>query len=406
MRPLNLDIAALVVNSKNHGYDAVERVKISSQRIADLLKREAGSKDHGYLVLETCSRFEIYLSGSEDPLSSLLQRLRRGISDLTSIDPKIYRGRDLLIHMLRVLSGAESLAPLEMDVVNQARGSLSKALSEGSLDKHLHALFREAIEASIDIRRSLGVSGSIGIPEVAVMVAKEILGPLARRRIAIIGTGEVARRIASALRSDGVKAASVVGRTLSGAETVARIFPDGRIHTPSEIPRVISGNDLVFLATSAREPIVSSKDVRDNGEGLFIDLGNPRNMDLGARDLLGDRYLWLDSLEKISRKILGELYRKLEDLDSLIQSSMWRLEARLILENMRLGINSYARLLEGIRRSEVERAVTALRLDQRQREVLDMVTSSIVNKALGALAEILENQATHGSFSGGWERDR
>jgi len=402
VRHMDLGIAAIAINNREHGYQDVESVKRTDTKILGLLKRErSSSPGFGYLILETCSRFEIYLSGSEERLNDLLIDLRRGIRGLVSIDPKIYSDRDLLNHMLKVLSGAESLAPFEIDIVNQAKVSISKALSEGSLDKHLNAVFREAIEASIDIRRSLDIDGSIGIPEVAVMAAKDILGSLSSKRTTIIGTGEVAKRIAYMLRNEGVSTASIVGRSYQSAEAIARIFPSGKAYSINEISKAINGSNLVFLATSARDPIVGIEDIEASKDGIFIDLGNPRNVDPGARDLLGDRYIWLEDLEVFSRKILSDLYERLEDLDKIIQPYLRRLEARLVLENIRLGLDNYARLLENIRRGEVERAVSAFKLDQRQKEVLDLVTSSILNKALGVLASLVEDRIARRSFTDG-----
>ncbi len=402
MRILGLGIAAIAINNKIHGYQGVERVKIIANKIEDLLRvKRSGLEDLGYLVLETCSRFEIYLSGYEESIKDLSQDLRAGVAELASIDPKIYSGGELLTHMLKVLSGGESPAPFEIDIVNQARASIAKAFSQRSLDKHLQKIFKEAIEISISIRRSLGISGSIGIPEVAVSAAKEILGPLPGKRITVFGTGEVARRIAGALKNEGVRSASIVGRTYSRAQALAGIFPDGRIYTAIDASRALDKSDLVFLATSSREPIVRARDVDRSGGALFIDLSNPRNVDLDAREQLGDRYIWLDSLENISKKILRDLYEKLRDLDNEIQRHVARLETMLILENIKLELSSYARLLESIRRGEVERAVSILKLDQGQREVLEIVTTSIVNKALGALGEFLEDQILRRSFTNG-----
>ncbi|MEM4750093.1 MAG: NAD(P)-binding domain-containing protein [Sulfolobales archaeon] len=397
---MDLEIAAVAVNNKEHGYKDVERVKKAGVKILDLLKRKrSSSPGAGYLILETCSRFEIYLSGSEERINNLLIDLRRDIKNLASIDPKIYSDRDLLNHMLKVFSGAESLAPFENDIVNQAKISISKALSEGSLDKHLNAVFREAIEASIDIRRSLGIDGSIGIPEIAVMAAKDILGTLSSKKAAIIGTGEVARRIANMLKSEKVDTTSIVGRSYQSAEAIAKIFPSGKAYLINEISKAISESDLIFLATSARDPVIGVEDIKIGKDAIFIDLGNPRNVDPGAKDILGDRYIWLEELEVFSRKILPDLYERLKDLDRVIQPYLKRLETRLVLENIRLELNDYARLLENIRRREVERAVSAFKLDQRQREILDLVTSSILNKVLGTIASFAEDRITRRSFT-------
>ncbi|MEM1649516.1 MAG: hypothetical protein QXX47_01395, partial [Sulfolobales archaeon] len=163
--------------------------------------------------------------------------------------------------------------------------------------------------------------------------------------------------------------------------------------------KAISESDLIFLATSARDPVIGVEDIKIGKDAIFIDLGNPRNVDPGAKDILGDRYIWLEELEVFSRKILPDLYERLKDLDRVIQPYLKRLETRLVLENIRLELNDYARLLENIRRREVERAVSAFKLDQRQREILDLVTSSILNKVLGTIASFAEDRITRRSFT-------
>lgn len=381
------EFIGLGFTARSHGYGAVEKAKMAEDRVLEVLSRAGPGVS--YFVMSTCSRLEVILGGPRDSLDGVFETVKKILEDHVSSEPSVYKGYGLVDHVLRVFSGMESPALFEIDIANQARASLKASLSRGSVDKALYAFIREAIDLSIDLRKSLGVDGSIGIPELSVMAVREAIGDLGGLRISIVGTGEVGRRVASYLKGLGLDSIMIVGRSRSSAESLAKMLGLSRAYSLEELGSAIGASDLLFLATSSREPIVGRHHI-DGWGGVVVDLGMPRNMDPSLIPDLGGSYMWLEDLEILSKKILKDLYSLLPKAEELLRIYSGRLQSVFIIERIREALREYARFYEEIRRREVERAVEKLGLGERDREILDLVTSSIMNKALGALGSIVE----------------
>jgi len=233
-----------------------------------------------------------------------------------------------------------------------------------------------------------------------VLAAKHMLGSLEGVRAAVIGTGEVGGRIARHLAAYGVSDSAIVGRNLGRAEEVAKLFPRGKVYTLERVEEAVAGRDLVFIATSSAKPILDRRVVHNIG-GYVIDVSIPRNTDLEAIKALGHRYIWMEDLEEMSHKILPNLYRVLEDFETVLRVYVERIYRRYVVEKLRGDLAGFARLYESIRRSEIERAVAKLHLGERERELLDLVTGSIMNKVIGVLGNMLEDNLPRGGDRGG-----
>lgn len=381
------EFIGLGFTARSHGYWAVERAKMAENRVLGTLSR--AGPGISYFVLSTCSRLEAILGGPRDSLDGVFDAVRKTLKDHVSSEPSVYKGYGLVDHVLRVFSGMESPALFEIDVASQAKASLRDSLSRGSVNKALYVFIREAIDLSIDLRRSLGLDGSIGIPELSVMAVREALGDLDGLRISIVGTGEVGRRVASYLKRLGLNSISIIGRSRTSAESLAKLLGLSSAYSLEELGSVIGASDLLFLATSSRDPIVGRHHI-DGWEGVIVDLGMPRNTDPSLIPDLQGSYMWLEDLEILSTKILADLYSLLPKAEELLRIYSGRLQSIFIIERIREALRDYARLYEEIRRREIDRAIEKLGLGERDREILDLVTSSIMNKALGALGSIVE----------------
>ncbi len=109
----------------------------------------------------------------------------------------------------------------------------------------------------------------------------------------------------------------------------------------------------------------------------------------------------MEDLEEMSHKILPNLYRALKDFEAVLEVYVERLYRRYIVEKLREDLRSFARLYESIRRSEIERAVTKLGLGEKEKELLDLVTGSIMKKVIGILGNMLEDNLSRGGDHGG-----
>jgi glutamyl-tRNA reductase len=109
----------------------------------------------------------------------------------------------------------------------------------------------------------------------------------------------------------------------------------------------------------------------------------------------------MEDLEEMSHKILPNLYRALEDFEAVLRVYVERLYRRYVVEKLREDLGGFARIYESIRRSEIERAVARLHQGERERELLDLVTGSIMKKVIGVLGNMLEDNLPRDGDRGG-----
>lgn len=386
------EILGISVSAKAHGFEVVERAKRSLDPRESLAR--SGSSVRG-LVLSTCSRHEVYLTGTEDEIENVAREISDKILTRTGAEPKILRGYRLAEHLVRVLSGAESPAPFELDISRQAERALREAISRGATDKSLYRLFSRSIGTGIEIRRRLGISGDVGIPELSVKIASEMLGGLKGLRVLVTGTGEVGKRILGALSREGVSEVTVVGRSLERAERASKIFEKAAPASVESLKPLLEKSDLAFLALSSPEPVVRARQIGTEGHGpeILVDLGMPRNVDTEASRILGKRYLWLEDLARASPKIVPQLWAKVREFEEILWDHVVEIAELIVLERVTASLDLYARSAETIRRAEIARAVKAFGLDEKAGSVLDLVTASISNKILGLLRSSISPRA-------------
>ena len=160
-------------------------------------------------VISTCNRTEIYAT-SHDPVaaeSAVLGLLaaRAGIRP-TELADAIYSPRncDAARQLYRVTAGLESMIVGEAEVQGQVKRAFELAQSAGATGPMLNRLFAAALQTGKRVRTETAIgAGGASVPSVAVDLARDLLGDLSERHVAIIGAGETSELTARALREHG-----------------------------------------------------------------------------------------------------------------------------------------------------------------------------------------------------------
>jgi glutamyl-tRNA reductase len=117
----------------------------------------------------------------------------------------------------------------------------------------------------------------------------------------VLGAGEVADGVLRALEAESCGSVLVLGRSAERAEILAgdRSAAWGGWES---LPEALARADVVFAATAAPEPVVSSPalvaalHLRPDRPLVVLDLALPRNVDPAGRDVPGIRLFDLDDL--------------------------------------------------------------------------------------------------------------
>jgi len=264
------------------------------------------------LVLATCKRTEFVLWANDATLAanSVLRLLSSAYSLQLCEWEHFYRllGEDALIHVFRVASGLDSIVSGDPEAVVHLQQAWQEAQKANCTGRYLDSVLQKAFSVSDSIRQHSDVEQpGISIASVAVETAKEIFDSLENRQIVLIGAGRMGELAAGFLANQGAKSIRVLDRVFERALELAQKV--GGTAVPCEdLLEEIANADLVIGCAAVAGPLINEQQaqriVRQRKGKLLciIDVGLPRNVAAGIRDLDG---VFLYDLDDI-RKTIGQ----------------------------------------------------------------------------------------------------
>ena len=158
----------------------------------------------GCVLLSTCNRTELYLSGSAETPWRLLCR-GAGVPEAEMEAYFTTRcGMDAARHLMEVSCGLHSQILGEDQIITQVRRAMELAQEAKTADPMLSALFRGAVTAGKRARTEVSVSrGSPSMGSRCRDLLIRALGSLEEKKILVIGNGQMGRLAAQLLREAG-----------------------------------------------------------------------------------------------------------------------------------------------------------------------------------------------------------
>ncbi|MFN8639231.1 MAG: glutamyl-tRNA reductase [Dehalococcoidia bacterium] len=374
--------------------DVREQLAIAAESVPAVL--EALTERLGpAVVLATCNRTEVYLSGACD-----IDVLIEVLGDVTGVDREAARTHfrvlhdlDAARHLFEVAAGIDSMILGEPEILGQVRSAYAAATGAESDDAVLARLFHVAIRVGRRARVETGISRhAVSLSSVAVHEALAHHPDVTRTRVLVLGAGEAGRAAASAMVDRGVADVTVLNRTLANAEALAADL-GGVARTFDELVPALGEADVVVAATSAATHVVTRADLEAalrirhervaSGPLLVFDIAMPRDFEAAARHCDGVTYRDLDDLQAVSEAngaFRGEEVagvRALVDLD-VERFAAWWSQLRVLPT-----ISTITERAEAMRIAQVERTMQALAGDGPElRGQLDALTKSLVRQLL------------------------
>ena len=279
-----------------------ERLVLPGDEVTAWLERERDA-GRSLVLISTCNRLELYWWGDHDQEAGLQSMAReRGLR----LDPRtLYRkdGLPALHHLFLVAAGLDSQVLGEHEVAGQVRQAHEQARALGTTTWELDAAFAGALAAGRRVRRETALGRHPdSVASASVAHAKRCAGgSFAGRHVVVLGAGEVADGVLRALEAESCGSVLVLGRSAERTEILAgdRSAAWGGWES---LPEALARADVVFAATAAPEPVVSSPalvaalHLRPDRPLVVLDLALPRNVDPAGRDVPGIRLFDLDDL--------------------------------------------------------------------------------------------------------------
>jgi glutamyl-tRNA reductase len=311
------ELLALGVSHKTAPVALRERVALTDRATREFLTRALQTRDvHEVAAISTCNRTEVYAVVG-DPVraeSTLLGMLadHAGIRP-TELADVIYSPRncDAARQLYRVTAGLESMIVGEAEVQGQVKRAYETALEAGATGPLTNRLFRAALHTGKRVRSETAIAARrLSVSSVAVDLAREALGDLARRRVVIIGAGETGELTAEALAGQGVSTVFVANRRVARARSMAERF-GGSVAGFDDLPRELQRADIVVSSTASPHAIVGREELelvmgaRGGRSLLLIDIAVPRDVDPGCAAIPNVTLYDIDDLQAVVARNLS-----------------------------------------------------------------------------------------------------
>jgi glutamyl-tRNA reductase len=380
------------------------------------------------VLVSTCNRVELYACVDENAPSKrhvffdLLKEASRHIRRRAGFEQKqlvdftreliedvtyFYEGDEAIRHLCRVSCGLDSMVLGETQILGQINEAYQNARDAGLAGPVMARVFHAAHQAGKKARTRTDISSNASsVSSAAVALAKQHVGDLAEKDVAVVGLGEMGQLTFKVLCARGACHLRIVNRTVERAAAVAEHVMH---HTPAkvaahgldELTDVLATSDVVITATGAEEWIIDADmlgDVakkRDGRELVIIDIAVPRNVDPQAKRVGGVRLFDTDDIEAVKDSAVAARREEIPKVEAIIEEEMKLLESSLRKVEVTPLITELRRKAESIRRDELERTYRKLGSpDPETWEHVQRLTSALVNKLYHHPTNILRERAT------------
>lgn len=359
------------------------------------------------VILQTCNRVEIFGAAKDPDEDKLLDEWvsAAGLSekDLDSIE--INRGKDAVVHLMRLASGLESLVVGEDQILGQVRRAYEFSRAHRYASANLSVVFDRALKAGSRIRTATGINkGNVSIASVAVNLAEEYFDDLKNKTVLLIGTGEAGSLVAKVLQRRDVNfmiASRVPERAHAFADTVAGI--PIAFDTALEMLRIV---DVIFTATMAPYRLITYERIENammdrKGERssmMIFDLSNPRTVDERVATIRGVKLINMDQIAELVGKNMRSRIKEVNSAEKLINDEMKSFDT--IMKRMKAEpvVMTVFRNVDTIRERELKKALTMIgkKLAPEEAKVVEQLSYAIVEGVLSVPMNNLRKEIEEG----------
>ena len=334
-----------IVVGTNHKYspiEAREKMAFSKKRMGEVLSNLVrGDNVKSAVIISTCNRVEIY--AHVDDIEGGIKRLKEFFSAEACL--YAYIGKEAIRHLASVASGLDSQIIGERQIIEQVKSAHSRAKALEATDRFLDAIFEQAIETALKVRRETGLSkGDISIATIAIDLIKERLGSIDDKRILVIGVGKISELMASRLKEEGTRTIFVSNRTYERARELAKAACGEAVRF-ERLKEKLKEVDVIISSTASPHVVLKKEDILEAfslqpsafslKRLLIIDLAVPRDVDDKVREIMGIELYSLDDLDFIIKKKSAERLNGAPKAMELIEEDIGKLCSRQNLESER-----------------------------------------------------------------------
>lgn len=391
-----MNIIVVGLSHKTAAVEVREKLSIPEAKIEESIKHllsyphieEVG-------IISTCNRLEIYavVKETEQGVKEITQFLAEiGHLSLHSLRRHLFilLHQDAIRHLMRVSAGLESLVLGEGQILAQVKNTHKLSTKYQGMGRLLDRLFKQAISAGKRVRTETNIgTGAVSISSAAVELVDMKLDDLSCQKVSIIGAGKMSRLLVQHLISKGVCDITIVNRSVSRSNELAKQFPqiELKLNPLEDMIKIVSESDIVFTSTGATQPILDKNNlcsIETEHSIMLVDISVPRNIASDVEELDFIVAYNVDDLKAVVAQNQASRREMAREAELLLEEEIEAFELWWQSLETVPTISCLRSKIEEIREQELEKALSRLGSEfaEKHQEVIEALTRGIVNKIL------------------------
>ena len=370
------------ISHKSTSLEVREKFAFNKEKIDEIIAnlKSLTPFDIG-IFLSTCNRTEFYSFCKRTDIKvfdQYLENLTGKNINLRKNDQYLFSNNDAFKHLLRVMTGIDSMIVGEPDIFGQVKKSFQNSKEFLYLGSELELVFNRAINLSKDIRSETQLSKN---PlSIASLVESKIL-ELEKKPILIIGGGDVGRALIKRLNERNYQL-KLFNRSEITIENI-------KSNPLKELDSNISDFPIIVIAASADSPLFDLNNLSD--DAVIFDLAIPRNISEEQKNSMGISILTLDEIsEMVKANLKGreEAVKLAEDLITTnADSEFSKLKNRKNINNVQ---KKFHQEQSQIKDNAVENALKKLKDGSKPEDIIEGLAEEIASKNAFHVSKILD----------------
>lgn len=387
-----MSVLVVGVSHKTAPVSVLERLALDGDAVSKLV-RDVAESDHVVeaTALATCNRVEIYADvdrfhGSVETVSRLL--CERSGQEPEDIVPHLYVHYDdgAVSHLFNVAAGLDSMVVGEGQILGQARDALRTGQETGTIGPALNLLFQQALRVGKRAHAETDIDQAApSLVTAALERATWHVGPVAGKRVVVVGAGSMASLAVSTVARLGAADVAIANRTDAHAARLAEQYA-GRVTALADLEAEIAAADVLISCTGAAGLVLSLGQIaaaRNHAtEPLAVlDLALPHDVDPAVAELPG---IELVGLARLAEELHdGETGSDIAAVKDIVAEEISAFLAARRTANVTPTVVALRTMATGVVEEEVERLLSRLPdLDPQVRAEVELSIRRVADKLL------------------------
>lgn len=371
------------ISHKSTSLEVREKFAFNKEKIDEIIAnlKLITPFDNG-VFLSTCNRTEFYSFCKRTEIKNFdtfLERLTGRDINLRKNDQYLFSNNDAFKHLLRVMTGIDSMIVGEPDIFGQVKKSFQNSKIFNYLDSELEVIFSRAISLTKEIRSNTQLSKN---PlSIASLVENKIL-ETKQKPVLVIGAGDVGKALIKRLKDKDYDI-SLYNRSDIEVEGI-------QSKSLERVKKDIKNYEIVVVAAASENPFFDENDLSSN-DSLIFDLAIPRNLPQELKDCINLNVLTLDELSGMVNENLKGRKIAVKEAEEFISMNSDQEFAKL---RNRKNINNVQKRFHEeqsiIKENAIDNALQKLSDDNNVEEIIEELADEIASKNAFHVSKILD----------------